>query len=135
MKSVNNKQKHLSGFTLLEVLVAFSLLAVLLTVIIQSHGETAFFLEKTGKLALVQKEVINELLRVERNYAGESITASEGTFEEGHLLAGDRWQKEIMQEDFLGLIPVLRITYRIIWIPAKGQKEQHFESSIIGEIK
>ncbi len=135
MKSANYKRKHSPGFTLLEVLVAFSLLAVLLTVIIQSQGETAFFLEKTGKLALVQKEVINELLRIERNYSGEAITAEEGTFEEGHLLAGDKWQKEILQEDFMGFIPVLRITYRILWIPAKGQKEQHFESSIIGEVK
>ncbi|MBU3915157.1 prepilin-type N-terminal cleavage/methylation domain-containing protein [bacterium] len=135
MKSPTNTLKCSTGFTLLEVLVAFSLLAILLTVIIQSQGETAFFLEKTGKLALVQKEVINELSRIERIYSSEAITASEGTFEEGHVLAGDKWQKEIVQEDFLGLIPVLRITYRIIWIPVKGQKEQYFESSIIGEVK
>ncbi len=131
----NNTLKFASGFTLLEVLVAFALLAVLLTVIIQSVGETAFFLEKTGKLSLVQKEVINELLRIERSYSSESLTASEGTFEKGHLLFEDRWQKEVVQEDFLGFIPVLRITYRVIWIPAKGQEEQHFESSIVGEVK
>lgn len=123
------------GFTLLEVLIAFSLLATLLTVIIQSQGETAYFLEKTRKLSLVQKEVINELLRIERQYSSSAVLAETGVFEEGHVLAGDQWEREITQEIFMGIVPVNRITYRITWFPRDGKGEQRFEASILGEVK
>ena len=123
------------GFTLLEVLVAFSLLATMLTVIIQSQGETAFFLEKTKKLSRVQKVVINELLRIEREYSAASLTSENGTFEADHDLAGDQWQREVTPETFMGLVPVNKITYRIVWIPQHGKEEQSFEASIFGEVK
>ena len=122
-----------SGFTLLEVLVAFSLLAMLLTVIIQSQGETAFFIEKTQKLSLVQKEVINELLKVERSLDAASIETGSGTFPKEHALAGDHWEKEVVEENFMGFIPVKKITYRVSWESFKSGEEQSFEASIYGE--
>ena len=126
--------KHL-GFTLLEVLVAFSILAVLLTVLMQSQAETTYFLKKTRKLDLVQKEVINKLLSIERTLSKGTIEAANGKFEEDHVLAGDRWELEVVQEDFMSIVPVMKITYRVYWTPAEGKEEQSFESSIIGEVK
>ncbi|MCP4753191.1 MAG: type II secretion system protein [Proteobacteria bacterium] len=124
------------GFTLLEVLIAFSLLSILLTVLIQSQGDNVFFLEKTKKMNLVQKEVINELLRTERDYSGQEFSTSDGIFPEDHVLAGDRWRKEVTLEDFLmGMIQVTKITYRITWTPKDGKGDQYFESSILGEVK
>lgn len=134
-KNHTAQQKQPPGFTLLEVLVAFSLLAVLLTVIIQSQGETAFFLEKTKKLSLVQREVINQLLQIERVYSQDQISSASGTFPEDHPLAGDVWEKEVEQEDFMGVVPVLKITYRIIWNAQKDREGQSFEASIIGEVR
>jgi len=131
-KTMTSLQKC-HGFTLLEVLVAFSLLAILLTVIIQSQGETAFFIEKTRKLSLVQKEVINELLKIERNLGSASIDTGSGTFPKDHVLAGDIWQKEEVNENFMGFIPIKRITYRVSWETIKGKGEQSFEASIYGE--
>ncbi len=128
---LNNKKNR--GFTLLEVLVAFSLLAVLLTVIIQSQGETAFFIEKTRKLSRVQNEVINELLRIERALNTEKTSAQTGVFAEDHRLAGDAWQKEVVSETFMGFVPVKKITYRISWESIKGRGVQTFEASIYGE--
>lgn len=122
------------GFTLLEVLVAFSLMAVLLTVIIQSQGETVFFLEKTQKLSQVQNEVINELLKTERTYSGEAIRNGEGVFPEGHPLAGDRWEREVTQQDFMGVISVMKVTYRVLWKPPFGKEEQSFEAFVLGEV-
>jgi prepilin-type N-terminal cleavage/methylation domain-containing protein len=127
--------QKVDGFTLLEVLVAFSLLAILLTVIIQSQGETVYFLEKTHKLSIVQKEVINELLKTERLYSKETISAGDGVFDDDHVLAGDRWQREVTQEDFMGIVPVMKITYRIYWRPKVDAEEQSFEASILGEVK
>ncbi len=123
------------GFTLLEVMVAFALLTLLLTVIIQSQAEINYFLRKTSKLALVHKEVINELLRIERSFSGEMIESGEGTFDAEHVLAGNKWQKVVTQENFMGIVPVMKVTYRIIWIPPDGTGERMFESSILGEVK
>ncbi len=119
----------------MEVLISFSLLATLLAVIVQSQGETAFFLEKTKKLSLVHKEVINELLRIERTYSVTMFNSESGTFPADHPLAGDQWQKEIFEEDFMGLVPVMKITYRVSWNLGGDKGTQSFESSIFGEVK
>ena len=130
-----HSSQEIRGFTLLEVLVAFSLLAILLTVIIQSQGESIYFLEKTRKLATVQRVVTNELLKTERIYSGDLITNGEGTFPADHPLAGDRWEREVTQEEFMGIIPVMKITYRVIWHASSGKEDQSFEASILGEVK
>jgi hypothetical protein len=107
----------------------------MLAVIIQSQGETVYFLEKTRKLSLVQKEVINELLKTERLYSEESISAGEGVFPEDHVLAGDRWERVVTKEDFMGIVPVMKISYRVFWRPKTDSEEQSFEASILGEVK
>lgn len=122
-----------SGFTLLEVLVAFSLLATLLAVIIQTQGESAFFLEKTRKDASVNNEVINELLRAERLYSKSEFTNSRGTFPSGHVLEGDQWEKSIQEESFMGFVPVKRLTYTITWDKTESSDGKKFQASIFGD--
>ncbi len=122
-----------SGFTLLEVLVAFSLLATLLAVIIQTQGESAFFLEKTRKDAAVNNEVINELLRAERLYSTSEFTNSRGTFPSGHELEGDEWEKVIKEESFMGFVPVKRLTYTVIWDKTESSDGKKFQASILGD--
>jgi len=123
--------KTQTGFTLLEVLVAFSLLSILLTVIIQSQAETAYFLEKTGKQQLVQRVVMNELSVVERSCAIAPPQSDQGTFGADHVLAGDRWERTAIEEDiFLGLIQALRVSYRISWKNPRGEGDHAFESSV-----
>ena len=126
MQSSNEK----TGFTLLEVLIAFSILAVLLTVIMQSQAETVFFLEKTGKLQTVQQVVMNQLSQAERNCAVTIPPPQNGVFESDHALAGDLWQQEINNEMFMGMIQFTRITYRISWENPAGGQANAFESSI-----
>lgn len=118
----------------MEVLVAFSLLAILLTVIIQSQGEMTFFLEKTQTLSKVQKAVVNELQKIEREYKFNPVQDAEGIYPEDHPLAGKKWERRVIQEDFMGLAPVLKITHRIYWSPASGGDEQYFEASILGDV-
>jgi prepilin-type N-terminal cleavage/methylation domain-containing protein len=131
MMSVKSPSKIQTGFTLLEVLVAFSLLSILLTVIIQSQAETAYFLEKTGKQQLVQRVVMNELSVVERSCATAPPPSDQGTFGDDHLLVGDRWERIVVEEDiFLGLIQTLRVSYRISWKNPRGKGDHSFESSI-----
>lgn len=124
--------KNKSGFTLLEVLIAFALLATLLTVIIQSQAETAFFLEKTGKQQLVQRVVMNELSKAERGCGTSMPTAGDGEFSGDHVLAGSHWQREVLEESyFLGMIQVIRISFRVSWENPKSDSDHVFESSIL----
>jgi len=115
------------GFTLLEVLVSFSILSILLTVIIQSQSETIFFLHKTKKLELVQNEVINKLLAIERG--AENVQEDSGEFQAGHPLAGDQWHLTIEKKLVLNLVPMEEVKYRITW---KIKTQQlSFESTIL----
>lgn len=123
-----------NGFTLLEVLVAFSILSILFAVIIQSQADTIFFLEKTNRMAIVQKQVMNELLIIERNLSAQKISFETGTFPEDHILHGSQWQKRVEVEDFLGITKVSKITYKIIWTEGNDKIERSFESSILGEV-
>ncbi|MFH2131818.1 MAG: type II secretion system protein [bacterium] len=123
--------KSHSGFTLLEVLVAFSLLSILLTVIMQSQSETAYFLEKTGKQQMVQQVSMNALSLAERYCVRITPESDEGVFLGGHPLAGDRWQRTTDDVSILGLIPMTRISYRISWENPRGKGEHVFESSIL----
>jgi len=124
--------KNKAGFTLLEVLIAFALLATLLTVIIQTQAETAFFLEKTGKQQLVQRVVMNELSKAERECGTSMPAADDGKFSEDHELAGDHWQREVLDESyFLGMIQTIRILFRVSWENPRGDSDHVFESSIL----
>ncbi len=129
MSSLQLVQKK-SGFTLLEVLVAFSILAILLTVILQSQAETAFFLEKTGRQQVVQRVVMNELSVAERSCATSLPSSENGVFPNDHDLAGDRWQREVKGEMFMGMIQFTRITYRVVWENPRMAGDLAFESSI-----
>jgi len=129
-------KKRRSGFTLLETLVAFALLSILLTVVFQTQSETIFFMEKTGKLSLVQRAAINELLIIERDLLNQPISVSNGVFDNDHVLAGDRWQKEVVLEKMmLGLIQVKKIKFKITWDSRNSGNEESFETSIIGEVQ
>lgn len=119
-----------SGFTLLEVLVAFSLLAILMTVIIQSQAETIFFLEKTERQQTVQRTVMNELSIIERRCATTPPAAESGVFDSEHRLAGYQWQREIATEMLMGMIPVTKVTYRVSWEKPEASGIYSFESSI-----
>ncbi len=129
--SIWSGSKKQVGFTLLEVLVAFSLLSILLTVIIQSQSETIYFLEKTGKQQLIQQSVMNELSLAERSCTTTTQRSDEGTFAEDHSLAGDHWQKNATEVLILGVIPMTQVSYRISWKNPRGEGDHAFESSVL----
>ncbi|MDH5559954.1 MAG: hypothetical protein OEY59_03775 [Deltaproteobacteria bacterium] len=127
------KTKPLEGFTFLEVLVAFSILALLLTVIIQSQADTIRFLEQTNKQDLIRRTAINELLKIEREYNQIPLKDEKGTFPDDHPLKGVQWNIILTAEEFMGVIPVKKVTYRIT--TKKNDQESYFEASIWGEDK
>ena len=119
------------GFTLMELLVSFSILSLLLVLIIQTNSETIFFLQRTSKLEQVQKVVVHELLKIERGVEKEENEDSEkGVYPEGHPLAGDIWTRTDEEEEILGAFKITRIKFRVTW--KHGEEDQFFESSIWG---
>lgn len=102
------------GFTLLEVLISFAILASILTVVIQSQSDMVFFLQKTKQLDEIQNVVINELLKLERESAND-ITATSGSFSSPHPLAGKKWKILIQDETFMDFVTVMKVTYQVIW--------------------
>lgn len=135
MIDINHSINERKGFTLLEVLVAFSLLSILFAVLIQSQADSIYFLEKSGRLAVAQKEVMNELLKIERNLSGQGISSEQGTFPEDHVLPSSEWKKEVVVEDLMGIIKIKKITYRISWTEGKEQTLHYFESTILGQVR
>ncbi|MCP4297847.1 MAG: type II secretion system protein [Proteobacteria bacterium] len=127
MQSKRSSLSKQKGFTLLEVLIAFSILATLLTVIIQSQSETIFFLQKTSKMEKVRKEVVNRLLAIERG--GSTIEEGSGDFEEEHPLEGDRWILSKSSKLINNLLPMEEIKYTIVW--TTNSQKQSFSAVLL----
>ncbi|MDT8446025.1 MAG: prepilin-type N-terminal cleavage/methylation domain-containing protein [bacterium] len=117
------------GFTLLEVLVSFAILSGLLALLLQSQGEAIFFMQRTAQLEQVQQEAQVRLLEVER--LGKLPEPAEGTFPEGHYLAGGRWALELGTEEFMGFeLSRIRI---LIEYPDRG-KTALYQTQIWGDL-
>lgn len=123
---MNSVHKH-TGFTLLEVLISFAILASILAVVIQSQSEMVFFLQKTKKTETVQSVVMNELFKLERE-SPKNIQNTSGTFSSNHVLAGSKWNIQVHDEKFLESITVKKVTYQVLWTE-KGRL-QTYELSI-----
>lgn len=117
-----------SGFTLIEVLVAFAILSTLLVVILQSYSDTSFFLQKTRLRETAQGITHFELFNIERLGLTTEIQ-KEGKFPEDHQLAGGSWKIIETKETFMELIPVTKVTYQITW--QNGIYSNTYESSIL----
>lgn len=113
------------GFTLLEVLVAFTIMAMLLTLILQTQAESINYAEKNRTLSLVQAEVREQILAVERGDE-RTMWAPSGKFEEGHPLEGMTFLRTETMESMGGVIDLTRVTFRVSW-QHKGI-EQNYET-------
>ena len=102
------------GFTLMEVLVALTILSVALIALHQAFAANIYF---TGFNRALWKAVVyshNELLRFER-LPPPPISINQGEFQDDHPLAGYRWKREIVDETPLPGIKVRRVQLEIGW--------------------
>lgn len=116
-----------AAFTLIEVMVAFAILSGLLTLILQTQGEQARFLARSQVGEQVLQELQTQILAQERGDSTTAWPANEGSFPQGHPLAGFRYRKEFGQEMFLGQFPLNKITLSIHW--DEGKHPQSYAAS------
>jgi len=122
--------KRKTGFTVLEVLIALSILVVTLIATYQSFSTSLFVLQSTDNLWKSLVYTQNELLRWERSICVPR-SVDQGEFNEKDLLTGFRWNRDI--EDVLPVpgapkLVVRRVRYKLIW--NEGKNEFSYDSDL-----
>ena len=120
--------KTKSAFSVLEVLIALSILSITLMAVYQSFASSIFVLQSTKTLWKAMAETQKELLRWERSKTPPSVSVSQGSVEEDLGFLDGRWKLDI--EDNLPLpgIKVRRVNYEITWM--EGEREYRYSSDL-----
>ena len=120
--------KTKSAFSVLEVLIALSILSITLMAVYQSFASSLFVLQSTKILWKVMSETQKELLRWERSKTSPPVSVSQGSVEEDLGFLDGRWKLDI--EDNLPLpgIKVRRVNYEITWM--EGEREYRYSSDL-----
>jgi general secretion pathway protein I len=114
-----------AGFTLLEVLIAFAILAITLTALFQAYSANLLIHNQTRGLWKAMVFVSNDLKRLERT-PPESLGMDQGEFPDGDPMAGYAWRRDITLESPLPGVTVRKIALRVSW--KEGLNERWFQA-------
>ena len=120
--------KPRSAFTVLEVLIAFSILSLTLMAIYQSLSSSLFVLQSTDNIWKAIAETQKELLRWERSKTPPPVSITQGSFENEEKFLGGYWKLNIEDQLPLPGIPVRRVNYEITW--REGEREFRYSSDL-----
>ena len=117
-----------AAFTVLEVLIALSILTLSLTAIYQTYGTALFSLNTTDALWRAMSHIQNQLLFHERSKEPPPVSVSQGEFQSDHDLAGDQWLKLVEDVEPLPGVITRRVRYRLTW--EEGGRERSYEADL-----
>ena len=120
--------KPRSAFTVLEVLIALSILSLTLMAIYQSLSSSIFVLQSTDDLWKAMAETQKELLRWERSKTPPPVSITQGSFENEEEFLGGYWKLDIEDQLPLPGISVRRVNYEITW--SEGEREFRYSSAL-----
>ena len=100
--------KTKSAFSVLEVLIALSILSITLMAVYQSFASSLFVLQSTKTLWKAMAETQKELLRWERSKTPPPVSVSQGSVEEDLGFLDGRWKLDI--EDNLPSVSYTHLT-------------------------
>ena len=115
-KAINQKK----GFTILEVLISLSILALTLMVFYQSFSTSIFILSSTNNLWKAISYAQNELLKSERATVSPPVSINQGDFESESEMSGFRWKKFVRDTVPLPGIEIRQINYQLLWYEGKN---------------
>ncbi len=124
--------KTKSAFSVLEVLIALSILSITLMAVYQSFASSIFVLQSTKTLWKAMAETQKELLRWERYWEHSkdppSLQVQQGTYEDDASLPGAAWKMEVQDVNPLPGIKIRRVNYEITWM--EGEREYRYSSDL-----
>ncbi len=116
------------AFSVLEVLVALSILSVMLIAIYKSYSSSLFVLNSTSNLWKAMAESQQELLRWERSKHPPPVSVTQGVFTVQQAFPGGRWKLDVQDTMPLPGIPVRRVNYEISW--SEGEREYSYSADL-----
>lgn len=109
------------GFTLMEILVALTVLSLTLTSIYQSFGNTVFIQQATQGLWKAMVFTGGELARLERGSTLQ-VEVRQGEYPKSHPMSGFRWLREVADEEPFPGVRVRKVTFELSWGTATGRQ-------------
>ena len=109
------------GFTLMEVLVALTVLSLTLMSIYQGFANTIFIQKATQGLWKAMVFTGSELAKVERGPTPQ-VSVRQGEYPESHAMAGFRWLKEVADEEPFPGVRVRKVVFELSWVAGAGRK-------------
>lgn len=113
---------HRAAFTLLEVLVAMTLLSVTLLTLYQTFSSNIYLVRANRSTWKAMIYVNNELMRWERQ-SQVSVSVAQGEFDPDGPMAGYTWTREIKDEEPLPGVNVRKVELVLNWQDGKAQRE------------
>ena len=120
--------KTKSAFSVLEVLIALSILSITLMAVYQSFASSLFVLQSTKTLWKAMAETQKNLLYWEHSKDPPSIQVQQGIYEDDASLPGAAWKMEVQDVNPLPGIKIRRVNYEITWM--EGEREYRYSSDL-----
>ena len=121
--------KTKSAFSVLEVLIALSILSITLMAVYQSFASSLFVLQSTKTLWKAMAETQKNLLYWEHSKDPPSLQVQQGTYEDDASLPGAAWKMEVQDVNPLPGIKIRRVNYEITWM--EGEREYRYSSCLL----
>ena len=115
------------GFSILEVLVAISILTIMLIAIYQSFNTSLLIISSSQNLWKAIVYTQNELSLWERSVHAP-LAIAQGKFEEDQPMAGFEWVRETSDISPLPGVTVRKVAYDLKW--HEGNKEFSYSAAI-----
>lgn len=102
------------GFTLMEVLVALAVLSIALVALHKAFSSTVYVNNVSAELWRAIRFSNNELARWEREPT-PNVSVQQGTYEDGHPMAGYAWKREVVDEEPFPGVKVRKLQLELRW--------------------
>lgn len=118
---LSKRRRGRPGFTLMEVLVALTVLSLTLMSIYEGFANIVFIQQATQGLWKAMVFTGSELARVERGPTPQ-VSVRQGEYPESHPMAGFRWLKEVADEEPFPGVRVRKVVFELSWSAGASRK-------------